>query len=933
MSAVASEPIAVVGMGCVYPGAPTVEALWEQAVGEHGAIADADETVARVLSRRAPQQSARWRGGYAARAWRPEALPQPVPAKELEVVNRMQFLALDAATQALSAVRVLPRDNTAVILGACGLGLQKDSGLRVRLEQMLDALRVSPSFLTLGDDSCAGIVEAMRLTLDRQLKASNGDNVIGSLGSVAAWRIAASHQLKGPHYCVDADHASALAALEVAISGLRQGEWECVVTGGVSELLTATQLVAYEHAGWLAGEKEARPFCSTSAGARLGEGAGIVVLKRLSSAQADGDDILAVVSRVGSERAGDDAMAVSAAVRTLSARTDGQRLGHVECDAAGVIGVDLTLARGLREALGTASGVTVGSSAGLHGHTRAAQGAAALLRAVLSVRHGRGPHVGTPDMLNALGPPEQPRPLTSAGALALTLRGQCFHALIESAPIESGAEATAAHSTSPQHRSAARRGAAAPFAPLAIVGMGGVYADTSDLDSFWGHLCAGRDWVKPVPDTRWRLVDHHTDDVTDKNRSYATRGSFVEPAACGHVIADAVRAHPQQDPAAALLTFALHQALGGDVRLAPKRTHVFAANMPVSGRRFLAEAAVNHGEFAHELDGHLAAAGLNEAQRTAIVEEATARFLAALPSLSSQSLSGWSPSCISAELASSLGETVGAVAIESACASVLAAVHAAALALHDRRCDTAVVAGFFADLSPEFYVATCRFKGLSREGIAPFSANAAGFIPGEGVGLFVLQRLSDVEKASTPVRAIIQSVAGSTCTQAGSVLRPTVEGEALALKRALHRGRIDPESVEYVECHGTGTPIGDAVEATALSQVYGQPSGRALKVGSVKSNLGHLCGAAGAPALTKAVFALTHGLIPASLHCEPLSTEIAAVSTLEVVSTAKAWPALASRPRRAGVSSFGIGGTNFHLIVEQPPAQTPTAPTSQEKPS
>src|SRR5262249_29688054 len=147
----------------------------------------------------------------------------------------------------------------------------------------------------------------------------------------------------------------------------------------------------------------------------------------------------------------------------------------------------------------------------------------------------------------------------------------------------------------------------------------------------------------------------------------------------------------------------------------------------------------------------------------------------------------------------------------------------------------------FCDIPVEFYVATSRFNGLSPGGISPFDASASGFVPGEGAGIFVLKRLADAERDGERIRAVLTAIGGSSDGKGGrSLLSPSVEGEALSMQRIFARAGIDPSSVDYVECHGTATPIGDAVETMALACAYGEaPRPRPIGIGSVKSNLGH----------------------------------------------------------------------------------------------
>lgn len=269
------------------------------------------------------------------------------------------------------------------------------------------------------------------------------------------------------------------------------------------------------------------------------------------------------------------------------------------------------------------------------------------------------------------------------------------------------------------------------------------------------------------------------------------------------------------------------------------------------------------------------------------------------------------------------------VNVQTACSTSLVAVHNAAQSLINGECDMALAGGVTIEMPHRQGYLYKESEILSRDGhCRPFDASAGGTVFGSGVGILVLKRLDDALTDGDHIHAVIKSSAINN-DGAGKVsyLAPSVDGQAAAVHEALAIGDIDPTSVTYVECHGTGTPLGDPIEVAALTQAYGvnNPKRRYCGIGSVKSNIGHLDTAAGAASLIKVILALQHRQLPATLHFRAPNAAIDfANSPFYVNAQLSDWNA--PTPRRAGVSSLGVGGTNAHIIVQEAPAAAAVAP-------
>jgi amino acid adenylation domain-containing protein len=267
--------------------------------------------------------------------------------------------------------------------------------------------------------------------------------------------------------------------------------------------------------------------------------------------------------------------------------------------------------------------------------------------------------------------------------------------------------------------------------------------------------------------------------------------------------------------------------------------------------------------------------------------------------------------------------------VQTACSTSLVAVHVACQSLLNGECDMALAGG------ASLRVPQVGYFHLPGGILAPdghcraFDAEAAGAVPGSGVGVVLLKRLEDALADGDPIRAVIR---GSAVNNDGALRvgfsAPSVEGQSAAIAEAIALARVDPASIGYVEAHGSGTPLGDPIEIAALTRAFGAETARKgfCAVGSVKTNIGHLDAAAGVAGLMKTVLALEHREIPPSLHFQTPNPGIDFAESPFYVNAALA-PWEADGPRRAGVSSFGLGGTNAHVVLEEAPEREPSGPS------
>ncbi|RNM07520.1 SDR family NAD(P)-dependent oxidoreductase [Dickeya undicola] len=436
---------------------------------------------------------------------------------------------------------------------------------------------------------------------------------------------------------------------------------------------------------------------------------------------------------------------------------------------------------------------------------------------------------------------------------------------------------------------------------IAVIGLSGRYPGASNLEAFWANLTGGVDSVTEIPLSRWDYRPHYSPERGPKNKVYSKWGGFID---------DIDKFDSQY------------------FNISPREAEL----LDPQERLFLQTAweCISDASYSRQ--------ALSKAQVGVYVGVMWAQYQC-LETTAKQHESGWAMS-----LHSSVANRVSfyfnlngpSVALDTMCSSSLTALHMACQAIHNGDCNMAIAGGINLIVHPMKYYQLGQNQFLSSDGrCRAFGEGGDGYVPGEGMGAVLLKPLQQALADGDQIYGVIKATALNHGGKTSGFTVPNQAAQSNVISTALLRAGWNPATVDYIEAHGTGTMLGDPIEISGLAKAFSTINAQRnvpqeitllgqCRIGSVKSNIGHLESAAGIAGLTKILLQMRHRQIVPSLHAQTLNTKINfAASPFRVVQSLEPWASAVDHPRRAGLSAFGAGGSNAHVLIEEAPVQAP----------
>jgi acyl transferase domain-containing protein len=462
---------------------------------------------------------------------------------------------------------------------------------------------------------------------------------------------------------------------------------------------------------------------------------------------------------------------------------------------------------------------------------------------------------------------------------------------------------------------------------IAIVGMACLFPGADSLRQFWENIVSKTCSIGDPP-ASWDAGRYLQTTETPRDRTYCTKGGFLgelarfDPVEFGVMPSSLDGGEPDHFLTLRVATDALRDAGYLPGRLDPERTEVVIGRGTYINRGITS--MFQHGIV---LDQTL---DIVKEVRPDLSDEELKRLKEALraqlPPFRPDTIPSLIPNILAGRIANRLNIMGANFVVDAACASSLVAIDLGVSDLRSGKCDLAVVGGVNTSIPPPTLMLFSQIEALSRKGeLRAFDKSADGTLLGEGVGVVVLKRSEDARRDGDRVYATVKAVGVSSDGREQGLLAPRVEGQVLAMRRAYEAAGVAPDSIGLLEAHGTGVPLGDAVEVQSLARVFAGrlPPRGPCAMGTVKTNVGHLLTASGMAGFIKTALALYHRVLPPTVACdEPHPNLALREGSLHVNSTLRPWVHGGPAPRRAGVNAFGFGGINAHAILEETPRVT-----------
>lgn len=924
--------IAIVGMGCVFPEANNTEEYWKNILSGEEFVRDMPEHLWQMKQfsseEKLDHKSVTIKGSFL-KDFDFNPIDYHIPPKSLEGVDRAQLVAMEATRQALADAGIAPRskelEEAVTVIGASGV----DEFAHVSL--YLNRLKF---FKELGPRlDAAGLTKEEQETLFEEFSQSLKDRghefhpsvtAVGAIVSSLSNRVAQAFGAKGFNMAVDGACASSFVALTVASHALMAGDARMAIVGGVDLGINPAIYIGFSRLGGLSPNGATNPFDNSANGLVIGEGGGVVILKRVEDAMADGDRIHAVIKGSGctSDGAGQAIYNPSAEQRTIalkkalkSSGLEASEIQYLEAHATSTVVGDANEYDAIAGAYADrepSNPLYLGTVKHQIGHLKAGAGMAGLIKTVLAMNARKIPHMPRFRELTKLAKrksdslvintellPWEPRSNGSRYAAVTTsgFGGVNYHVILEQAA---------------SYEKPVRE---IPDRDMAIVGIVNRLPGATSPEEFWANSLAGKNNFSKVDPAAlgWEEnVETGPENERIGTREIALIDDFkldylrlkISPNSVSQTSPAQILSAEMSDRLLTSCGYELKEGKNIGVSIGSMHDDNYATiSYPLTAD-----------EYAESLKQTPTYRNNSKKLEKAVSETADA-VLAAGPPHTEATLPGWMSNINAGIVANRMNCRGPNFTVDTACSSGLASLLPSMYQLMFTDVDAMVTGGLNRHTTNVFATAVDRLGAIAIDTPKPFDKDGAGFIAGEGGVLFLMKRLKDARKAGDTVHGILRNIAGSSEYKSKSMVAPTEEALRYAIEEGMRNVSIRPEEIGVVDTHGSANRLSDIAEAKAIAGVL-RPEGAGaapVHVTAVKSHVGHIYGGSGSAGVLSVLGALNNRQVPGIRNLQNYRPEI--VDILDKAAPQKGSVPLEAEFLSGGVTSLGLGGANYFAVL------------------
>jgi acyl transferase domain-containing protein/NAD(P)-dependent dehydrogenase (short-subunit alcohol dehydrogenase family) len=935
----AKYSIAIIGMGCIVPKANNTRQFWQNIKDGDSYIKRAPKELWRMecyqsLDRAKSEKSYTDLGSWI-EDFKFPFLEYKLPPNALKGVDPCQLVTLEAAKEALKDAGIDPRSdeliNACTIVGASGVDGFAHATTFLKRRFYFDRLRPLLKEQGMSDAELDLLLDEFTAELAERGHSWNPSiAAVGAIPSSLSNRVAQVFGVKGFNMTVDAACASSFVAIDTACQALMAGDVKVALAGGSDLGTNPAIFVGFSRVDGLSRSGHSNPFDHTADGLVIGEGVGMVVLKRLEDALADGNHVHAVIRGIGSSSDGAgqaiyapsvDGRAVALRRALAKAEISSHDVQYLEAHATSTIVGDANEYDAISKVYAPGRDVSnplyLGSVKHQIGHLKAAAGVAGLIKTVMAMEHGVVPHLprftkltpGAEYPSEALVLPTKMIPWVPrdngrriAAITTSGFGGVNYHAIIEQGdtyePLKSRPKVSR---------------------ELAIVGVSVRVAGADSPERFWSNVTKGKDVFEKV-DARKLGWDYNLDTGPEAERITTTVISRVQDYDLNFlkhkIFPNAVSQISPTQFLALDLADRLLEGYGLDYK-AEKSVAVSVGSMhddyfPTIYIPMILD------DYADSIRRcHIVARLDNQKLRQALKDAGTA-VKREFPTVTEHTLPGWMTNVTAGRLANKLNLTGPNFTVDTACSSGLASLLPSMYQLMYGDVDMVISGGLNRQLSAEFTSGVCALGAVARDTARPYDKDGAGFLIGEGGVLFLLKRLKDAERDGDDIFAILHNISGSSEADSKTMVAPTEAAVQRAIRNALDRTDVVADSIGVVDTHGSANRLSDLAEARSIArELRKEGSDRPpVEITAIKSHIGHLYGGSGASSTLSTIMSLRSGQVPGIRNLENIRPELEEFKGRAIPrkGTSPLHPSITA----GGVCSLGLGGANYFAVVSVP---------------